>query len=201
MILWACLNALWSFGESFSQEAAIAEISEAAATITTMQCDFVQTKSLKMLGDKLVSKGLMACTFPDKLRWEYLTPYTYTFVLNNNQVHVKKGRRSDLIDVNQNKMFKGITRIMMNSVLGKCLTDKDDFHATVVSQGDTYLATLLPQKKEMKQMFSKIVLRYDRKMAMVITVELHERNGDNTVIELTNIRKNEKVNAARYQVD
>ncbi len=48
---------------------AIAEISAAAASVKTMQCDFEQTKSLKMLGDKMVSKGIMLCSQPDKLRW------------------------------------------------------------------------------------------------------------------------------------
>ncbi len=177
---------------------AIAEISAAAASVKTMQCDFEQTKSLKMLGDKMVSKGIMLCSQPDKLRWEYVSPYSYTFILNANKVTIVKGERTDVIDVNTNKMFREIARIMMDSVLGKCLTDSKNFKISVTADGDDYLASLVPQKKSMRQMFARIVLRYDRKQAMVTGVELFENNGDTTTIRLYNIKKNKPIDDARF---
>ena len=186
--------------QGVNEQKAIQEISRAAAAIKTMQCDFVQTKTLKMLGDKMVSKGKMYCRQPDQLRWEYVTPYTYTFILNNNKVLLKKGKRSDVIDVNQNMMFKEIARIMMNSVLGKSLTDKKDFKVSVSGNPQQYTATLVPVKKDMKQMFTKILLYYDVKAQMVKKVGLYEKNGDNTVIELVNIKKNTQINASVFSV-
>ena len=62
------------------------KINQAASGIKTMQCDFVQTKHLKMLNDKLVSKGKMYYQKSDKLRWEYVSPYAYTFILNADKV-------------------------------------------------------------------------------------------------------------------
>lgn len=186
--------------QGVNEQKAIQEISRAAAAIKTMQCDFVQTKTLKMLGDKMVSKGKMYCRQPDQLRWEYVTPYTYTFILNNNKVLLKKGKRSDVIDVNQNMMFKEIARIMMNSVLGKSLTDKKDFKVSVSGNAQQYTATLVPVKKDMKQMFTKILLYYDVKAQMVKKVGLYEKNGDNTVIELVNIKKNTQINASVFSV-
>lgn len=190
---------LASYAVTFNQQAAIKEISAAAAALKTMQCDFVQTKSLKMLGDKMVSKGKMYCSQPDKLKWQYLTPYQYTFILNGNKVGINKGSRSNVVDVQKNKMFKEIARIMMNTVLGKCFSDKD-FKTSVVQKGRTYVATLIPLKKEMKQMFTKIVLHYSKDAATVTEVELHEKNGDSTVIELKNIKKNAPINATTFKV-
>lgn len=186
--------------QNFNEQRAIQEISDAASAIKTLQCDFVQTKSLKMLGDKMVSKGKMYCSQPNQLRWEYISPYSYIFILNNNNVLLKKGNRSDVIDVNQNKMFKEIARIMMNSVLGKSLTDKKDFKVTVSGNSQQYTATLVPLKKDMKQMFTKIMLHYDVKAGMVKKVDMFEKNGDNTVIELVNIKKNSQINASVYSV-
>lgn len=166
-----------------------------------MQCDFAQTKSLKMLGDKMVSRGQMWCEQPNMLRWQYNTPYTYTFILNNNKVTVKKGNHSDVIDVNKNKMFKEIARIMMNSVLGKVLTDKAAFKSSVIHKGNYYIVTLIPQKKEMKQMFTSILLHYDTKLKLVTKVEMHEKNGDSTLIELKNIKKNTPINASQFKIN
>ena len=191
---------LTGMAQNFNEQRAIQEISDAASAIKTLQCDFVQTKSLKMLGDKMVSKGKMYCSQPNQLRWEYISPYSYIFILNNNNVLLKKGNRSDVIDVNQNKMFKEIARIMMNSVLGKSLTDKKDFKVTVSGNSQQYTATLVPLKKDMKQMFTKIMLHYDVKAGMVKKVDMFEKNGDNTVIELVNIKKNSQINASVYSV-
>lgn len=186
--------------QTINEQQIISEISKSTSSIKTMQCDFVQTKSLKMLGDKMVSKGKMYCQQPSKLRWEYTTPYTYTFVLNDNNVMLKSGSRSDVIDINQNKMFKEIARIMMNSVLGKLLTEKKDFSVTVKQNGKQYVATLTPLRKDLKQMFTQIVLHYDIKEKMVKTVVLKEKNGDSTTIELTNIKKNSPINASVFEI-
>ncbi len=196
-----CFACLTTSAESFSQDAALKEISAAAAAIKTMQADFVQTKSLKMLGDKMISRGKMLCEQPNRLRWEYTSPYTYTFILNGNRVLVKKKDRSDMIDTSQNAMFREIARIMMNSELGKCLTDKNDFRATVAQKSGGYIVTLIPQKKEMKQMFTKILLHYNKQQAMVTQVEMYEKNGDSTVIELKNLKKNAPIDAAQFKID
>lgn len=201
LVLTLCLTFGGVFARNFNQAQALKEISAAAASIKTMQCDFVQTKSLKMLGDKMISKGQMWCEQPNMLRWQYNSPYTYTFILNKNKVAIKKGNHSDLIDVNRNKMFKEIARIMMNSVLGKVLTDKTDFRSSVSQKEGFYIVTLLPQKKEMKQMFTSILLYYDTKLRLVTKVEMHEKNGDSTLIELKNIKKNTPINASQFKVN
>lgn len=201
LLLTLCLTFGGAFAQNFNQVQALKEISAAAASIKTMQCDFVQTKSLKLLGDKMISKGQMWCEQPNMLRWQYNSPYTYTFILNNNKVAIKKGNHSDLIDVNKNKMFKEIARIMMNSVLGKVLTDKTDFKSSINQKDGFYIVTLSPQKKEMKQMFTSILLYYDIKLKLVTKVEMHEKNGDSTLIELKNIKKNTPINASQFKVN
>lgn len=173
-----------------SQAEIIKKINAVAATMKSMQCDFVQTKHLKMLNDKMVSYGKMYYQQPNKLHWEYTSPYSYTFAFNGQQVKLTKGKRSDVIDVNQSKVFKEIARIMMNSVVGKSLSDTKDFKTTVTASGSEYAATLLPQRREMKQMFQKIILHFSKSAQTVSTVELVEKKGDRTVIQLKNIKKN-----------
>lgn len=172
---------------------ALAEISVAAQQMKSFECNFVQTKTLKLLGDKMTSKGRLCYRQPDKLRWEYTSPYSYTFIINGGKVQINKGGRNDVIDADKNKVFKEVARIMLNSVVGKSLTDSREFAATVQSTADIHVVTLLPQKKDMKHMFSKIVLRYDRRQKMVVVVEMHERKGDSTVIEMTNVVKDKTI--------
>ena len=154
----------------------------------------------KILNDKMVSEGKMSYQQPSALRWEYTSPYTYTFILNDNKILLKNNRRSDVIDVNQNKMFKEIARIMMNSIVGKCLTDDKAFKTTIAETPAEWVATLLPQKKDMKQMWTKLILHFDRKQNAVVKVEMFEKSGDFTVIDLKNAKTNKPIDKKVFAV-
>jgi len=175
-------------------------VNQAAAAMKTMQCDFVQTKHLKMLNDVMVAQGKMYYQQRSKLRWEYTNPYAYTFVLNGDKVLLKNRQRNDVIDVNQNKMFREIASIMMSSVVGNCLSDDKTFKTTIATANGEWIATLVPKRKDMRQMFQKIVLHFNQQRAVVSCVEMVEKNGDKTVINLKNIRTNETINAAVFAV-
>lgn len=177
------------------------QINAVASKMKTMQCDFVQTKYLKMLNDKMVSRGKMFYQQSNKLRWEYTYPYTYTFVLNGSRVLISKGKRNDVINVNQSKFFKEIARIMMNSVVGKCLTDSKDFKVSLTGASAEYVATLYPQQKQMKQMFQKIILHFNKQNSTVSKVELIEKKGDRTIIELKNVKSNAPIDAKVFGIN
>lgn len=177
------------------------EINAVTAKMKTMKCDFIQTKHIKILNDKLVSKGQMFYQQSNKLRWEYLTPYEYTFILNGNNVLLKNNKKSSVIDVRQNKVFKEIARIMMNSVVGNCISDSKDFSSSIISESNCWVVTLLPQKKDLKQMFPKIVLYFNHKQEFVTKVILFEKNGDKTIIELINVQVNKGINASVFSVN
>ena len=195
-LLLLSLSHVW--GQSESQVKAV--VDKASAQLKTMQCDFVQTKHLKMLNDRMVSTGKMYYQQQDKLRWEYVSPYQYTFIMNGQQVLLKNNSRRDLIDVNQSKAFKSIAQIMLNSGVGKCLTAEKDFHSSIDISGPEYVATLQPQKKDLKSLFDKIVLHFDKKRLLVTKVELLEKKGDRTVIELKNIVTNASIPQDTFSV-
>lgn len=195
-LLWVVL--LPALGQSESQIKST--INQAASQLRSMTCDFVQTKHLKLLNDKMVSRGKMYYQQRDKLRWEYVSPYQYTFIINGTQVLLKNNARRDQVDVNQNKVFKSIAQIMMNSVVGRCLSDDKSFRTSIAVSGTEYVATLIPLKKDIRNMFDKIILHFDKKKAMVSKVELLEKKGDRTVIELRNIQSNVSIAQSTFAV-
>ena len=200
LFLLTALITLASFAQDNSQRI-ISQINDAAAKLNTMQCNFTQTKTVKLLNEKMVSKGRMHYQQLNKLRWEYTTPYTYTFILNDSKVSLRKNSRHDVIDINQNKMFREIATIMMNSIVGKCLSDKKSFKTTVKDTPTEWVATLVPQSKELKHMFTSIILHFNKEKSVVVKVEMYEKNGDTTVIVLNDIIKNKKIDAKTFSVN
>lgn len=196
-----CLGLTSVSAQKVDEAKVIQQINAVASSMKTMQCEFVQTKYLKMLNDKMVSRGKMYYQQSDKLRWEYTSPYTYAFVLNGSKVLISKGKRNDVINVNQSKFFKEIARIMMNSVVGKCLTDKKDFKVSISGTTTEYVATLYPQQKQMQQMFQKIILHFNKAKSTVSKVELVEKKGDKTIIELKNVKTNATINGKIFSIN
>ena len=186
--------------QQLTEEQIKQKVNQTASAMKTMQCDFVQTKHLKMLNNDFVSHGKMYYQQSNKLRWEYTSPYSYTFILNNDQVLLKNKQRNDLRDVKQNKLFREIVRIMMSSVVGNCLADDKNYKVSIATIGNEWVATLLPQRKDMKQMFQKLVLHFHAKKSVVNTVELYDKNGEKTIIELKNIRINETIHPHMFVI-
>ena len=200
LLLWTFMSIVSISAQTLNDAQIRQRVNQAAAAMKTMQCDFVQTKHLKMLNDDIVAHGKMYYQQSNKLRWEYTIPYAYVFVLNGDKVLLKNKQRNDVIDVNQNKMFREIARVMMSSVVGNCLLDDKTFKTTIATTNGEWIATLVPQRKDMRQMFQKIVLHFNQQRAVVNCVEMVEKSGDKTVINLKNIRTNETINAAIFSV-
>lgn len=177
------------------------KVNDAAQKMKTMQCTFVQTKSLKILKKKMVSNGRMAYSQPSLLHWEYTSPYAYTFIVNGTKVLMKSRQKRDVIDAKQNKVFREITNIMLSSVTGKCLTDKQNFKTQMLLDGDKWVARLTPVKKELKQLFNTLVITFDERQMMAVSVEMIEKSGDNTLIELRNVKKNVSIDSNEFKVD
>lgn len=190
-----------TYAQQVSDEQVKKEINHVTSQMKSMKCDFVQTKSIKMLNDKMVSNGKMYYQQGNKLRWEYLSPYAYTFILNDSKVVIRNSKRNDKIDVNQNKIFREIVKIMMNSVVGKCLSDDKDFLITIKVSSDEYIATMVPSRKDLKQIFQTIILHFDRKRKMISLIELLEKNGDKTQIEFKNIQTNVAISTDTFAVN
>ena len=182
------------------QQDVINKINKAASELKTMSCSFTQTKYLSLLSDKMVSQGKMYYKKSNKLRWEYTSPYQYLFVFNGTQVYVGNKSRRDVIDTNTNKVFKEVARIMMSTVTGTALSNTNDFTTQVTDDNKYYIVTLVPKKKEMKKMFSKIILYFNKTNYMIAEVNIYEKNNDRTNINMTNISTNGTVNENLFNI-
>lgn len=158
--------------EPDAQKAAAA-INSANAGVKSLQADFMQVKEMAIVKEKMVSSGKMY--FQDgSLRWEYLKPSKSVFVTDKDQMK-------------SNRMFRSMAGLMAGSVTGINLNDPS-FKVTMYSPGKGYVAELVPLKREMKQMFTKIRLFFGADNR-VRQVELEESHG-RTVITLSNVKYN-----------
>jgi len=174
--------------QGLSEQKIIQKMASSAEAIRTVECNFTQTKQSKMLSKPQMSEGKMFCQQPDKLRWEYTSPRPSTLVLEGTEARLLKGNEQEA----RNKFIGEMARMIMNCVAGKNLTDNKTFQVSAKEMPTEYVATLVPQRKDMKRLYTKLVLHYNLKQETVTEIELHEKNGDRTLIELHDISINGK---------
>ena len=182
------------------QKQFIEKIDKAAQTMTSMQCDFSQTKSMKLLRKEMQSKGIMYFKQPDKLRWQYTSPYDYTFIMNGDKVTMKSAKSTQNINVQGNKMFRQITKIILNSITGSGLKSATDFQVEIYKTDNSYFAKLYPKKKELKQIYSVIEIYFNQSLTMVNGVKMMEKTGDVTSVKLQNVKYNQSINESTFAV-
>ena len=182
------------------QKQMIEKIDKTASAMTGMQCEFTQTKSMKLLSKEMQSKGIMYFKRPNKLRWQYTSPYDYTFILNGDKVQIKSSKSTKNIDVQGNKMFRQITNIILNSVTGGSLKSSSDFNVEVYKKDNSYFAKLFPKKKELKQLYQVIEIYFDPALTMVNSVRMVEKTGDETRVNLINTKLNAAVDEKMFAV-
>jgi outer membrane lipoprotein carrier protein len=184
------------------QQLMLDKISASSAKMESLVCDFEQVKELSILNEKMVSKGKMYYRNDNCLRWEYASPYIYTFVLNDKKIMMQaENSRKNVIDVKSSRFFQEIVKIMMNGINGNGLKDVKSFSINYFWSEEQWRVNLVPLQKEMKKMFSSIRLTFNVKDYSVDKVEMEEQNGDMTTIRLSGKQFNKKIADEKFKVD
>ena len=184
--------------ESQSQEI-MASLTEAASSMQTMQCRFVQSKTMAMLTEPSVSEGKMYFSSPDRLRWEYLTPYPFALVVNGERIVKVTDGKAEVLEGNAGRMYQGIVSMIMGSASGKKLFDTSAFDVVLYDDGACWNAEMTPKRRDMKRMFSQLVFHFDKKSQVIDHVEFIEPKGDKTEIRFEEVRLNEAIGEEKFQ--
>ena len=191
-------SAQTQLSESQSQEL-MASLTEAASSMQTMQCRFVQSKTMAMLTEPSVSEGNMYFSSPDRLRWEYLTPYPFALVVNSERIVKVTDGQAEVMDGNSGRMYQGIVSMIMGSASGKKLFDATMFDIVLYDDGTCWKAEMTPKRRDMKRMFSQLVFHFDKKSQVIDHVEFVEPKGDKTVIRFEEIKLNEEIGEEKFR--
>ena len=168
-------------------------LTQAAASMQTMQCCFVQEKTSSMLAEPSMAKGTMHYIAPDKMRWEYIEPYAFALVVNGDHIVKVTDGKSEVLEGKSSRLYQGIVNIIMGSASGKKLFDASVFDVALYDDGTYWRAEMSPKRRDLKRMFSQLVFRFDKKTNGISRVEFKDAGGDVTSIRFEEMRLNEAI--------
>lgn len=161
------------------------QFKDASGKIQSVKSDFIQEKTLFALTEKITSHGKFWFKKSNKVRLDYIAPFTYRMVINGDKVLVKDDHKENRINVRSNKLFQQINKIMLDCMQGKILESKD-FATRVFENESSYLLELTPVSKSLKDFFQNIVLIVEKNDYSVRSMALNEPSGDKTLMTFTN---------------
>ena len=167
---------------------------------TTIRSNFTQEKNLTVVDEKIISKGTFRFKKENKVRMEYIHPYRYLLIINQDKVMIKDEQKTNSFSSKSNKLFTIINNIIIDCVQGTALDNKD-FKPALFTNDKNNLLVLTPVKKELRDFFQHISVYLDSKDGSVIKIDLAEPSGDNTVISFTEKEINVPINDTEFSTD
>lgn len=138
---------------------------------------FLQEKHLRALEQPLTSRGTFVLAQELGLLWRMEQPITQHYRIDAEGV---ARWRNDAWQPDENG-GAAQQRLFLAALSGDVAALQRDFEIALQESGDGWQALLTPRGAILKQIFDRIELSGDR---VVKRIELLERNGDRTVIQL-----------------
>jgi outer membrane lipoprotein-sorting protein len=170
-----------------------------SANIKTIQANFVQKKSMKILSKPLISEGRFYYVAPDSFRWEYFKPLKSIVIAykNNTKRYIASGGKMVEDKTGGAQAMKIVLGEVAGWMSGKF--DQNPSFAATINHGANTRITLTPAEKSMTGMIEKIEIILSKKTATVQSVKIIESANNFTQINFDNVEINKAINPSVFQ--
>lgn len=173
------------------------EVERVSAGIETLECNFLQRRTVAVLTGTSVSEGKMYYRKADRMRWEYLRPEAYYFVMNNGKSVMKKDGETDR--GGGARIFGEISKLILACISGQKLVDESKFQPEYTIRGDVFRISLRPRNRRMQQMMSRLDMEFSLTEYAIRAVEMRQ-GEDVTRIEFKDKKINEGIAADLFDL-
>lgn len=158
----------------------------AQAEIQSLQSHFIQTKSLSLFEDTLVSEGTIVIEKPDFYCWVYEQPERSVFYVNGGitgSLDPVTGQREETSLENS----KGLASIIQSitPIVSGNLSEATRSEYRIIrdpASGDLMSYSFHPRQQELQSLFDKVTIRFDPSSRLARDLTINEKNGDSTTV-------------------
>lgn len=174
-----------AIAQADDSSAIMESIVKAGRDMKSMKCTFVQTVSSTLLQEKQMSEGSILYLPESRLRIAYTKPDVYAISIEDGRMSMTREGATHEVQGTQNRMFQGIATMVMGFMNGDALTDSKLFNSSVSVQNGSWVVRLDPRRKDLKRLFSAVVLTFDPSTSLLRSMEMIQSDGGSTGIHIT----------------
>ena len=166
-------------------------------SMTTLQSDFEQTKTMSIMKEDLISSGSFYYQKPDMMKWDQTSPELYYFIINKKEIIRFNGKKRQTLSPSspQAMVFR---EFILGTVDGSIF--EDDRFESIFSQKEKHIEVVLtPKQGNMKKRIDKITLVFNSESMFLKTLSIEEKGGDLTTIEFANQQLNNELTKSTFE--
>lgn len=176
-------------------------LSQVASVSESISADFSQQKSIPMLKNKMVSKGVFLYKREDKIAFLYNHPAEYHMIINGDKLRLRSDGSDNTMDLKNNPVMGEVRGLISASFLGK-ISDSDrsytiDYH----SMQGVVIVTVTPLNKQLLSVIKKITISFNSKSADIERLRIEEGSGGYTEYIFSNQKRNIVLNDEVFRVN
>lgn len=164
----------------------------------TIKADFIQYKHLDFLSEDVKTSGKMFFQTPNRVRWEYTSPYQYSVIFKEDELLINDGGKKSSVDMGSSKLFKKLNELIVNSVKGDMFNNAD-FEVEFFETENHHKAVFIPKDKKIKEFIASFELLFSKDKAEVVEVKMIEPSRDYTRIEFKNRILNQPIDVSVFR--
>jgi len=152
----------------------------------SLRGDFVQTKRVQGFAKPLVSRGDFQLARGQGVLWRTAAPFASSLRITRDEIRASQGGQGTMqLDAAQEPAVRTISRLMLALLEGDLSGVDGLFELSGNVRASGWTLTLTPRPGPLQQVLRQIVLEGD---AFVRRVQLLEAGGDESLIQLNNLR-------------
>lgn len=176
----------------------ISKIAQTTSSFGSIVCDITQTRVVAMMDAPVESKGKMNYMAPGMLRLDYTTPEKVSYVIKGSSITTIADGKKQKADLSSNKKVSGMFDFILSCVTGECIADESSFTSSLKYSGNDPVITLVPIKRDIKQMFSSLEITFDAKTSCAKKIVMMEKGGNSTTLVFSSVRTGVKVDSSLF---
>ena len=177
-----------------------AEAEAITKAMETMSSDFTQEKHLSFMTEPIITAGKYHYKKPNKIRWEYTSPFSYILIINNDKLFIDDEGNQNKIDLGNNQLFNQINETISNALTGKVLDYSEQFSHSLEESETDFKINLFPKEKAFEEYIEQIEVFFDKESMIVSQVILKEASEDFTKIIFENKQLNKPIEDSVFEM-
>ena len=177
------------FNGGQTEDEMIESIVKSCSDMNSMKCDICQTRRVPLMDEPQKSSGTMIYIRPSRFCLNYTEPFEWKLKVDGDNVMTGTGDES-VMSGDAGRLYKGISGMILGCMSGEMLKDRRTFRVTITDVGSEWKALLVPQRRDMKRMFSQIELGFDPDTRLLKRLMMEDSGGGSTEIQISNVKLN-----------
>jgi outer membrane lipoprotein-sorting protein len=174
---------------------ALARVTKARASLKTLQAPFKQRRIIGLLATEVVSKGKLTLVRPDRLRWELSPPDAVTYWIGPEGLAMKSDGGVHKMGKAAAGRFGAVLGDLLIMLGGDMQKLRKRYHLEV-NDADRLSLIAKPKAKDVAKHVEKLRLRAGEELWQVRRIEIHEKNGDQSIIDFGAFLRDKAVDPA-----